>query len=103
MSWSKPLYILSHSKTILHEAIDRDASFLEKNEVMDYSLLVGLNNDDKLLVLGIIGEFSMCSLGLFFNCGFLLQITFEHLLLTSESNRLLSKLESSAARENCQR
>lgn len=62
VSWSKPLYILSHSKTILHEAIDRDASFLEKNEVMDYSLLVGLNSDDKLLVLGIIGEFTICSL-----------------------------------------
>lgn len=61
VSWSKPLYILSHSKTILHEAIDRDASFLERNEVMDYSLLVGLNSDEKLLVLGIIGEFLMCS------------------------------------------
>lgn len=68
MSWSKPLYILSHSKTILHEAIDRDASFLEKNEVMDYSLLVGLNSNDKLLVLGIIGEcsmFSLCLVNLF--------------------------------------
>lgn len=58
MSWSKPLYILSHSKTILREAILRDASFLEKSDVMDYSLLVGLNSDDKLLVLGIIGKFS---------------------------------------------
>lgn len=55
VSWSKPLYILSHSKTILREAINRDASFLEKNDVMDYSLLVGLNSDGKLLVLGIIG------------------------------------------------
>lgn len=55
MSWSKPLYILSHSKTILREAINRDASFLEKNDVMDYSLLVGLNSDGRLLVLGIIG------------------------------------------------
>lgn len=34
----------------------RDASFLERNEVMDYSLLVGLNSDDKILVLGIIGK-----------------------------------------------
>lgn len=57
VSWSRPLYILSHSKTILKEAILRDASFLEKSDVMDYSLLVGLNSDDKLLVLGIIGKF----------------------------------------------
>lgn len=51
-SWTKPLYILSHSQTVLREAICRDASFLEKNYVMDYSLLVGL--DDKSLIVGII-------------------------------------------------
>ena len=51
-SWSKPLYILTHSRTVLRDAILRDASFLEKNYVMDYSLLVGLDNN--LLVVGII-------------------------------------------------
>lgn len=56
MSWSNPLYILTHSKSVLCDAINRDATFLEKNDVMDYSLLVGLNNSGKLLVLGIIGE-----------------------------------------------
>ncbi|XP_058834896.1 putative 1-phosphatidylinositol 3-phosphate 5-kinase [Topomyia yanbarensis] len=54
MSWTNPLYILTHSRTILKEAIDRDASFLEKNEVIDYSLLVGLDNKERLLVVGII-------------------------------------------------
>lgn len=54
MSWSKPLYILTHSRTILREAINRDASFLEKNYVMDYSLLVGLDTNENVLVLGII-------------------------------------------------
>lgn len=54
MSWTKPLYILTHSSTILKEAINRDSSFLEKNGVMDYSLLVGLDAKEKLLVLGII-------------------------------------------------
>lgn len=57
MSWSNPLYILTHSKSVLCDAINRDAQFLEKNEVMDYSLLVGLSGSGKLLVLGIIGEF----------------------------------------------
>ncbi|KAH8233686.1 hypothetical protein KR026_011308 [Drosophila bipectinata] len=54
MSWSKPLYVLSHSKTVLRDAIQRDSSFLERNGVMDYSLLVGLEKKNSLLVLGII-------------------------------------------------
>uniref|UniRef100_A0A182K7W3 1-phosphatidylinositol-3-phosphate 5-kinase n=1 Tax=Anopheles christyi TaxID=43041 RepID=A0A182K7W3_9DIPT len=54
MSWTNPLYILSHSKTVLKEAITRDACFLERNEVMDYSLLVGLESSEKNLVIGII-------------------------------------------------
>ncbi|KAH8277660.1 hypothetical protein KR018_003254, partial [Drosophila ironensis] len=54
MSWSKPLYVLSHSKTVLRDAIQRDSSFLERNEVMDYSLLVGLDKKNSMLVLGII-------------------------------------------------
>ncbi|XP_037956790.1 putative 1-phosphatidylinositol 3-phosphate 5-kinase [Teleopsis dalmanni] len=54
MSWSKPLYVLSHSKAVLKDAINRDSTFLGKNYVMDYSLLVGLDNNNGLLVLGII-------------------------------------------------
>lgn len=56
MSWLKPLYILTHSKVVLKEAINRDACFLEKNQVMDYSLLVGLDEKNGVLVLGIIGN-----------------------------------------------
>jgi 1-phosphatidylinositol-3-phosphate 5-kinase len=52
-SWSKPLYILTHSRTVLRDAIFRDSSFLEKNHVMDYSLLVGLD-DNNILIVGII-------------------------------------------------
>lgn len=64
VSWLKPLYILTHSKVVLKDAIHRDASFLEKNQVMDYSLLVGLDDKNGVLVLGIIGiEFNfMCLL-----------------------------------------
>ena len=54
VSWTKPLYILSHSRTILREAINRDSTFLEKNGVMDYSLLVGLEAQDNNLIIGII-------------------------------------------------
>ncbi|KAG5675557.1 hypothetical protein PVAND_005452 [Polypedilum vanderplanki] len=52
-SWSRPLYILTHSRIVLRNAILRDSSFLEKNHVMDYSLLVGLD-DDNFLIVGII-------------------------------------------------
>lgn len=60
-SWSKPLYILSHSRAILKEAIKSDATFLEKNYVMDYSLLLGLDSDENCLVVGIIGKQSNCT------------------------------------------
>lgn len=54
VAWSNPLYIQSHSSKVLKDTIARDASFLEKNEVMDYSLLVGLDTERKVLVLGVI-------------------------------------------------
>lgn len=59
-SWSQPLYILRHSQSVLFEALNRDVSFLERNDVMDYSLLVGLNSNDRVLVLGIIGKRDLC-------------------------------------------
>jgi 1-phosphatidylinositol-3-phosphate 5-kinase len=39
----------------LREAINRDSTFLEKNDVMDYSLLVGLESEENFLIVGIIG------------------------------------------------
>lgn len=56
MSWSKPLYVLSHSKAVLRDAILRDVLFLESKGIIDYSLLVGLDNQKNVLVLGIIGK-----------------------------------------------
>lgn len=55
VSWSDPLYITMESKSILMEAIRRDATFLQTNEVMDYSMLVGQCDEKKTLFLGIIG------------------------------------------------
>ncbi|XP_055606163.1 putative 1-phosphatidylinositol 3-phosphate 5-kinase isoform X9 [Uranotaenia lowii] len=54
MSWKNPLYVLSNTHTVLHECIERDSSFLEKNGVMDYSLLLGINDDQSSLFVGII-------------------------------------------------
>lgn len=55
MSCEDPLYILPHSKSVLTAAIQNDTEFLSEQSVMDYSLLVGLDSDNKELVLGIIG------------------------------------------------
>lgn len=49
-----PLYILPHSKAVLIAAIQNDTEFLVEQSVMDYSLLVGLDTNNKELVLGII-------------------------------------------------
>lgn len=49
-----PLLIREKSKQILNEAIDNDSKFLTSISVMDYSLLVGVDKENKELVLGII-------------------------------------------------
>lgn len=41
---------------MLRDAILRDVLFLESKAVMDYSLLVGLDSKQNVLVLGIIGK-----------------------------------------------
>lgn len=57
VSCESPLYVYPHSKIILNQAINDDAEFLTTQLVMDYSLLVGLDEDSGELVLGIIGSF----------------------------------------------
>ncbi|CAH1155707.1 unnamed protein product [Phaedon cochleariae] len=54
MTCDSPLYILPHSKSVLIAAIQNDTEFLSNRSVMDYSLLVGLDSENKELVLGII-------------------------------------------------
>lgn len=57
VSCESPLYVHPHSKIILNQAINDDSEFLTSQLVMDYSLLVGLDEDSGELVLGIIGNF----------------------------------------------
>ncbi|RZB49896.1 PIP5K domain containing protein [Asbolus verrucosus] len=54
MTCDAPLYILPHSKAVLTAAIQNDTEFLSAQFVMDYSLLIGLDSENKELVLGII-------------------------------------------------
>lgn len=51
---SKPIFLGSKAKRRLERAVWNDTSFLASIDVMDYSLLVGMDDDNKVLVVGII-------------------------------------------------
>ncbi len=57
MTCACPLYIYPHSKTVLMKAINSDVAFLASQFVMDYSLLVGVDETSQKLVVGIIGTY----------------------------------------------
>jgi len=50
-----PLYLREHSKKLLNDSLYNDTLFLGKNNVMDYSLLVGFDEEKQELVVGIVG------------------------------------------------
>ncbi|KAJ3200383.1 1-phosphatidylinositol-3-phosphate 5-kinase, partial [Entophlyctis luteolus] len=50
-----PLFIREYSKRILRSSVWNDTLFLYKMNVMDYSLLVGIDEENKELVVGIVG------------------------------------------------
>ncbi|THG96523.1 hypothetical protein EW026_g5325 [Hermanssonia centrifuga] len=43
-----------HSKVVLQEAIKADSEFLAKSNIMDYSLLVGIDEDNKQIACGLV-------------------------------------------------
>ena len=49
-----PFYLRNHSKLVLQEAIENDSKFLCASNVIDYSLLVGIDEERKELVVAII-------------------------------------------------
>ncbi|CAH0389172.1 unnamed protein product [Bemisia tabaci] len=54
MTCNSPLYVHPHAKAILNSAINSDTNLLAQRMIMDYSLLVGLDENKKELVVGII-------------------------------------------------
>lgn len=50
-----PFYLREHSKRIMRGAIWNDSQFLAKLNIMDYSLLVAVENEKSELVVGIVG------------------------------------------------
>ncbi|CAL8101719.1 unnamed protein product [Orchesella dallaii] len=54
MACEYPLYIRPHTKTVLLTALNNDSRFLGTQMVMDYSLLVGFDEEKRELVVGVI-------------------------------------------------
>ncbi|KAG9234929.1 putative 1-phosphatidylinositol-3-phosphate 5-kinase fab1, partial [Amylocarpus encephaloides] len=52
--YESPLFAREHSKKLLKSAIFNDTLFLQRNDVMDYSLMVAVDEARKELVVGII-------------------------------------------------
>lgn len=53
-----PFYLREHSKRILRGALFNDSKFLADINVMDYSLVVGVDSVKNELVVGIVGQSS---------------------------------------------
>ncbi|CAJ0854781.1 8398_t:CDS:10 [Entrophospora sp. SA101] len=49
-----PIYLREHAKDLLRKSLDNDTTFLADHNVMDYSLLVGFDDDKQELVVGIV-------------------------------------------------
>ena len=60
VSIDQPLYVRPHSKAVVMMAMTEDTRFLSRHLVMDYSLLVGLDEASGQLVVGIIGDNNIC-------------------------------------------
>lgn len=52
-----PFYLKEYSKRIFRGALYNDSKFLSDINVMDYSLVVGVDNETHELVVGIVGRF----------------------------------------------
>lgn len=51
-----PFYLREHSKRILRGSLYNDSKFLADINVMDYSLVVGVDSVKNELVVGIVGK-----------------------------------------------
>lgn len=54
--YESPLFVREHSKKLLRVSLYNDTLFLAKHNVMDYSLMIGFDEDRKELIVGIIGK-----------------------------------------------
>ena len=57
MTHAAPFYLREHGKRMLRAMLFNDTKFLQSVNVMDYSLLVGVDDQSNELVLGIVGAY----------------------------------------------
>lgn len=50
------LMVHAQSKAIIEQALHNDAKFLSECNIMDYSLLVGIDDEKKEMIVGIVGK-----------------------------------------------
>lgn len=55
VTWDNPLYVRGYSQSVLNKALSADTQFLASQLVMDYSLLVGIDDENNQLIVGLIG------------------------------------------------
>lgn len=55
--YHSPLFIRAHAKELLRSSLHNDTLFLSNRNVMDYSLLVGIDDERQELVVGIVGMY----------------------------------------------
>lgn len=60
--YESPLFVREHAKKLLRVSLWNDTLFLSKQNVMDYSLMIGIDEVKKELVVGIIGQRSLTSI-----------------------------------------
>ncbi len=54
--WENPLYVRDWVPAVLNAALSSDTQFLASQLVMDYSLLVGIDDNSNQLIVGVIGK-----------------------------------------------
>ena len=54
--FEKPLFVREHARKLLKASVWNDTMWLCRQNVMDYSLMAGFDDEKKQLVVGIIGE-----------------------------------------------
>ncbi|ORX50232.1 hypothetical protein DM01DRAFT_1099952 [Hesseltinella vesiculosa] len=60
-----PLFLRAHAKQLLRESLHNDTLFLSRLDVMDYSLLVAIDEEKQELVVGIVGKYENKKKGAF--------------------------------------
>lgn len=53
--YESPLFVREHSKKLLRSSVWNDTLFLARQNVMDYSLMIAVDESRKELVVGIVG------------------------------------------------